>query len=70
MLPDKNQVILIYCNNNFVNAPKAFEDKRASVSLNVPTFITLHAYGYTNVFELGPLLDVTTTKIPFVGKKE
>ena len=70
MLPDKNQVILIYCNNNFVNAPKAFPAKRLEASLNIPTFITLHSYGYTNVFELGPLLDVTTTQIPFVGIKE
>lgn len=70
MLPDKQQVILIYCNNNFVNAPKAFESKRMGASLNVPTFITLHSYGYTNVYELGPLLDVNTTRISFVGKKE
>ena len=70
LLPDKNQIILIYCNNNFVNAPKAFPAKRLEASLNVPTFITLHSYGYTNVFELGPLLDVTTTQIPFVGIKE
>jgi hypothetical protein len=24
-------------------------------------------YGYTNIYELGPLLEVSTTKIPFVG---
>lgn len=70
MLPDKSQVILIYCNNNFLNAPKAFASKRLDASLNVPTFITLHSYGYTNVFELGPLLDVNTTQITLVGKKE
>ena len=70
MLPDKSQVILIYCNNNFVNAPKAFPSKRMDASLNVPTFITLHSYGYTNVFELGPLLDVNTTQITLVGEKE
>lgn len=69
-LPDKNRIILIYCNNNFIKAPKAFESKGPAVSLNISTFITLHNYGYTNVYELGPLLDVTTTQIPFVGKKE
>ena len=34
------------------------------VALNIQTFVNLHAYGYTNVYELGPLLDVKTTRIP------
>ena len=68
-LPDKKQIILIYCNNNFEHAPVAFESKRAPASLNISTFISLHTYGYENVFELGPLLDVQTTKINLVGNK-
>ena len=68
-LPDKRQVILIYCNNNFENAPIAFERKFAPASLNISTFITLHTYGYENVYELGPLLDVKTTAIPLIGTK-
>ena len=39
------------------------------MALNVQTFVNLHAYGYTNVRELGPLLDVKTTRIPFEGSK-
>jgi hypothetical protein len=70
VLPDKQQVILIYCNNNFERAPKAFAPKSAVASLNISTFISLHSYGYKNVFELGPLLDVHTTKITLVGRKE
>jgi phage shock protein E len=69
VIPDKNTRILIYCNNNFDNEPVNLRRKFAAVSLNVPTFINLHAYGYTNVYELGPLLDVNTTKIPFVRSK-
>ena len=69
-LPDKKQIILIYCNNNFEHAPVAFESKRAPASLNISTFITLHTYDYENVFELGPLLDVRTSKIAFVGTKQ
>lgn len=69
-LPDKKQVILIYCNNNFERAPVAFESKVAPASLNIATFISLHTYGYENVFELGPLLDVHTTRIALVGAKE
>jgi rhodanese-related sulfurtransferase len=68
-LPDKNQIILIYCNNNFEKAPVAFETKRAGASLNISTFIALHTYGYRQVYELGPLLDVHTTKIPLVGER-
>lgn len=67
IIPDKSTRILIYCNNNFDNNPVDFARKTASVSLNVPTFINLHAYGYTNVRELGPLLDVKTTRIQFEG---
>ena len=65
VVPDKTTRILIYCNNNFDNEPASLARKSRVVSLNVPTFINLHAYGYTHVYELGPLLDVNTTEIPF-----
>lgn len=68
-LPRKDQIILIYCNNNFAKAPVAMESKRAGASLNISTFIALHTYGYTRIYELGPLLDVHTTAIPLVGKR-
>jgi hypothetical protein len=66
-IPDKNTRILIYCNNNFENEPVNFARKTAAVALNIQTYINLQAYGYTNVYELGPMLDVLTTKIRFVG---
>ncbi|MEN9362110.1 MAG: hypothetical protein RL095_3645 [Verrucomicrobiota bacterium] len=66
VLPDKNDKILIYCNNNFEGEPVAMASKSVSVSLNVPTYINLYAYGYRNVYELAPLLDVKTTKLPLV----
>ncbi|MBC8127685.1 MAG: rhodanese-like domain-containing protein [Gloeobacteraceae cyanobacterium ES-bin-144] len=65
LIPNKNTRILIYCNNNFDNEPMDFARKSITVALNIQTFINLHAYGYENVRELGPLLDVKTTKIPF-----
>jgi phage shock protein E len=65
--PDKATRILIYCNNNFENEPVNLARKFNSVALNIQTFINLHAYGYTNVYELGPLLDLKTTRIPFDG---
>lgn len=67
VIPDKSTRILIYCNNNFENEPINFASKLATVSLNIQTFVNLHAYGYTNVYELGPLLDVGNTRIPFEG---
>ena len=63
-LPDKNARILIYCNNNFKNEPDAFPSKAPNASLNVSTYISLYSYGYRNVYELGPLLDVGRTKLP------
>jgi len=66
LFPDKNAKILIYCNNNFVNAEEAFPRKMATASLNLSTYISLYTYGYRNVYELGPLLDVRTTKLELV----
>ena len=67
MLPDKNAKILIYCNNNFVNAEDAFPRKVAVVALNISTYVSLYTYGYRNVYELGPLLDAKTTKLELVS---
>lgn len=67
VIPTKTTRVLIYCNNNFRGAPRSMFDKRAPASLNISTYIALATYGYTNVYELGPLLDVTTTKLPFSG---
>ena len=66
-LPDKNARILIYCNNNFVGDQNAFPTKMITASLNLSTYIALYTYGYRNVYELGPLLDVKTSKIEFEG---
>jgi len=70
LLPDKNQKILIYCNNNFVNEEQAFPRKIATASLNLSTYISLYTYGYRNVYELGPLLDVKTTKLELVKSEQ
>lgn len=67
MIPSKDVKILIYCNNNFIGSPIAFASKAPSASLNLSTYTSLKSYGYTNIFELGPLLNVQTTAIPFVG---
>jgi len=45
----------------------AFASKMPPASLNLSTYTSLKAYGYTSIYELGPLLDVKTTKIPFAG---
>lgn len=62
-LPDKSVRILIYCNNNFRNAPGPFAPKNPAASLNLSTFISLYSYGYRNVYELGPLLDPAATRL-------
>lgn len=64
-LPDKDVRILIYCNNNFRNAEQAFPSKLPSASLNIPTYIALYDYGYRNVYELGPQLDIDASSLEF-----
>ena len=66
VLPDKDARILIYCNNNFVGEQKAFPTKMPVASLNISTYIALYSYGYRNVYELGPLLDINKSKLEFV----
>jgi len=65
VIPSKSTRILIYCNNNFLNAPGAFPTKAFAASLNVHTVTALHSYGYTNVYELGPLIDIRDSKLEF-----
>ena len=67
LFPDKSTRILIYCNNNFLNAPNTMPTKVAPASLNIHTFNTLYHYGYTNVYELGPLIDIRNTRLPLAG---
>lgn len=67
VIPRKDTRVLIYCNNNFVGAPVSLASKAAPASLNISTYIALATYGYTNVYELAPLLDVKTTKLLFEG---
>jgi hypothetical protein len=67
VLPDTTTRILIYCNNNFENAEGPFPKKLMTASLNLSTYIALYNYGYRNVYELGPLIDIRKTKIEFEG---
>jgi len=69
VIPTKKTRILIYCNNNFAGSPSAFADKRVTASLNLSTYPALRAYGYTNVYELGPRLKINETSIPFEGNE-
>jgi hypothetical protein len=67
VIPSKGTRVLIYCNNNFLNAPGAFPAKVQAAALNIHTFNTLYHYGYTNVYELGPLIDIRRSKLLFEG---
>ena len=68
IVPNKSTRILIYCNNNFLNEPSAFALKVAPAALNIHTMNALYAYGYKNVYELGPAIDIYGTRIPFEGR--
>lgn len=69
VISGKETKILIYCNNNFLNDPVAMFSKVATASLNLSTYTSLKSYGYDNIYELGPLLDVNKTKLPFEGSE-
>jgi hypothetical protein len=66
-IPDKGRRVLIYCNNNFSNAEGPFPGKMPSAALNISTYIALYNYGYRNVYELGPLIDIRSSRLEFEG---
>lgn len=70
VIPEKTTRVLIYCNNNFKDAEAAFPSKLPSASLNLSTYVSLFTYGYRNVYELNALLDVTSTRLPLVARRE
>jgi len=67
-IPNRSTRILIYCNNNFRGNESAFASKLPAASLNLSTYIALYTYGYRNVYELAPQVDVDTSILPFQGR--
>ena len=66
-IPSRATRVLIYCNNNFVGAPESMPTKVISSALNLSTFVSLYSYGYRNVYELGPAVDVKASRLVFEG---
>lgn len=67
LIPSPETRILIYCNNNFTDDVAPVVLKRAPLALNIPTFINLHGYGYTNVYELGELVSISHRDLGWVS---
>jgi hypothetical protein len=67
--PDTGRPIYIYCNNNFSDNAPPVTSKRAPLALNIPTFINLHGYGYTNVWELADVIGTGDPGVEWVGRK-
>lgn len=64
---DKSRPIFIYCNNNFSDNVAPVMTKRLPLALNIPTFINLHGYGYTNVWELADVLSIAEPRVNWVS---
>lgn len=64
---DKSLAVLIYCNNNFSDNVAPVMTKRVELALNIPTFINLHGYGYTNVWELADVISIADARIGWVA---
>jgi rhodanese-like protein len=69
VIPAKATRVLIYCNNNFTGAPESMPVKQVASALNVSTYVSLHAYGYRNVYELGPAIEVGVSRLAFAGSE-
>lgn len=69
IIPTRDTRVLIYCNNNFEGATSSMPVKAIASALNVSTFVSLYTYGYRNVYELGPAVDVGGSKLAFAGSE-
>ena len=69
VIPSPATRVLIYCNNNFWGAPNSMPVKAKGAALNLSTFVSLHTYGYRNVYELGPVVDIKQAKLAFAGEE-
>jgi hypothetical protein len=69
VVPSRDTRVLIYCNNNFRGLPISMPTKAVGSALNLSTFVSLHSYGYRNVYELGPALDAGETTLAFEGEE-
>lgn len=82
IIPSFETKILIYCNNNFLDDVQNFPtkismpiikngkgggDKEITLALNIPTYLNLYGYGYTNVYELNEILSVNDSRLEFEG---
>lgn len=68
VLGDKpDRPIYIYCNNNFRDNVAPVVSKRAPLALNIPTFVNLHGYGFTNVWELADVVSIADPSIRWVA---
>ncbi len=67
VIPTKHTRVLICCNNNFAGDERTLPTKAPAASLNISTYVALRTYGFENVWELGPHLDVKASKLPWAG---
>lgn len=67
VIGDPETRILIYCNNNFTDDVAPVMVKRAPLALNIPTFVTLHGYGYESVYELADLVSIADPAVNWVS---
>jgi len=64
---NRDRPIFIYCNNNFSDTVAPVMTKRAPLALNIPTFINLHGYGYTNVWELADVMSISDQRLGWIA---
>ena len=65
-LGNKSRPILIYCNNNFRDNIAPVVRKAVTLALNIPTFINLYGYGYTNIYELNDTVLMADPQVHWV----
>ena len=64
---DTNRPIYIYCNNHFRENRPPVLLKSGRLAVAIPTFVNLHGYGYTNVWELSHPISTSDPGVEWVS---
>ena len=66
IIESKDTRILIFCNNNFAEDCYPFTSTLPSLALSIPTYLSLYAHGYKNIYMLKDEVSVEDEPLEFL----
>ena len=67
---DFGRPIFLYCNNHFRENRPPVLLKTGKLAIAIPTYVSLHGYGYTNVWELADVIGMDDPGVEWVSSED